>query len=596
MTQASEFTVSDIPKYNQSSTRRWILSHLSRNKFLVLISPVLFLVGWFSYSYVRVLIGEAANLIVESSPIEQLVQISLTILLLLVLDSMVFLSGNLVLETVSQRFTRDARQELYVNLLGKTQTFHNRQRVGDIMARITDDMSLINHMVFPGILLTFEIFMGFAVPMLMLATIRAEILLFPIIFMLLYIVTAVFYFRQLNPVIQNQREAFGVMNASLEETISGIEIVKASAQERYERRKFSKNAGKYAEYFAQQGRVEARYLPMIFYGFALGLTFLHSITLFQQGIIDIGQVIAVMGLMGLLRFPIFMSVFSISFVTAGYAGAKRIVEILQTRAQMNENPNGHQAVVQGEILLDNVSFGYDDEKPILKNISFHIRPGSTIAIVGQTGAGKSTFTELLNRTYDVTSGRILVDGVDIRDWELTSLRSQISKIEQDIFLFSRTLAENIAYGKPNATQAEIEKAAKEAQAHDFILSFQDGYETKVGERGVTLSGGQRQRIALARAFLSDPRILILDDSTSAIDSATEDEIQQAIQRAQEGRTTILITHRLSQIRWADHIVLLDHGEILAQGTHEKLLGTSPHYRRIFARYDMALPPLEAKPA
>jgi ATP-binding cassette subfamily B protein len=182
----------------------------------------------------------------------------------------------------------------------------------------------------------------------------------------------------------------------------------------------------------------------------------------------------------------------------------------------------------------------------------------------------------------------------VREWDLTVLRSQISKIEQDVFLFSRTLAENIAFGAPDMPQERIEQAAREAQAHDFIATFTEGYQTKVGERGVTLSGGQRQRIALARAFLSDPRILILDDSTSAIDSATEDEIQKAIRRAQEGRTTLLITHRLSQIRWASLILVLDHGRIAAAGTHDHLLRTSPHYRRIFARYDIDLPPLEAE--
>src|SRR5690606_39520607 len=182
----------------------------------------------------------------------------------------------------------------------------------------------------------------------------------------------------------------------------------------------------------------------------------------------------------------------------------------------------------------------------------------------------------------------------IRDCKLYSARSQISRIEQYVFLFSRSISENIAFGAPNATQEEIEQAAKEAQAHDFIMSFSEGYETKVGERGVMLSGGQRQRLALARAFLSDPRILILDDSTSAIDSATEDEIQKAIRRAQQGRTTLLITHRLSQIRWADHILVLDGGRIVASGTHDDLLRTSPLYRRIFSRYDTALPPLESE--
>ncbi len=215
-----------------------------------------------------------------------------------------------------------------------------------------------------------------------------------------------------------------------------------------------------------------------------------------------------------------------------------------------------------------------------------------MAIVGQTGSGKTTLTELINRTYDVVRGRILIDGVDVREWNLTALRSQISKIEQDVFLFKRSIAENIAFGTPSAARAQVEDAARAAQAHDFILGFQNGYETEVGSRGVTLSGGQRQRIALARAFLSDPRILILDDSTSAIDSETEDEIQRAIRRAQEGRTTLLITHRLSQIRWADHILVLEDGELIGAGRHDDLLRSCEVYRRIFTRYELALPELE----
>jgi len=214
-----------------------------------------------------------------------------------------------------------------------------------------------------------------------------------------------------------------------------------------------------------------------------------------------------------------------------------------------------------------------------------VKPGQTVALVGQTGSGKSTLAKLLNRTYDIQSGRILVDGIDVRDWNLAALRSQISIIEQEIFLFSRSIADNIRFGKPAATMDEIIDAAKKAQAHDFITEFPDGYETIIGQRGVTLSGGQRQRLAIARAFLTDPQVLTLDDSTSAIDSATEDHIQKAIWTAAKGRTTILITHRLSQIRWANHIVVLRKGRVVAQGTHEDLLQSSGAYRRIFARYE-----------
>jgi ATP-binding cassette, subfamily B, bacterial len=571
---------------------RWIISHVLRYKLFFITTLCLYVTSWFSNTYSRILIGQAAGEIISPTASDGLLKISLGILFILLLDSFSALGGSLSVETIAQRLERDSREELYISLLGKSQTFHDRQRVGDIMARATDDMKQMNAMINPGVLFISETILGLAVPMLWIASIRVELLLVPIIFVLVYIITVRGYSRRLNPVVTNQRESFGTMNAGLEETISGIEVVKASAQEPFERGKFRKNARAYRDYFAQQGHVEATYLPTLLYAFALGFGFLHCMALYQDGRLNIPDIIAVMGLIGAMRFPIFISIFSFSLVQLGVASAERILHIINAEAEMDENSSGYAQPIQGDIVFDNVSFGYEDGV-VLENISFHVKPGETIAIVGQTGSGKSTLTDLINRTYDITGGQILIDGVNVSEWNLTALRSQISKIEQDVFLFSRTLAENIAFGAPDTPQEQIEQAAKEAQAHNFIMSFADGYQTDVGERGVTLSGGQRQRIALARAFLSNPRILILDDSTSAIDSATEDEIQKAIRRAQQGRTTLLITHRLSQIRWADHILLLEGGRLTAAGRHESLLRTSPEYRRIFARYDMALPAVEA---
>jgi ATP-binding cassette subfamily B protein len=281
------------------------------------------------------------------------------------------------------------------------------------------------------------------------------------------------------------------------------------------------------------------------------------------------------------------------------SGARRILDLMSRETKLDQNTAGREGRMEGEIEFRAVSFRYPatartDTKgdgaepaakrgePVLEEVSFHVRPGQTVAIVGQTGAAKTSLVRLVNRTYDVSSGQVLIDGVDVREWNLAALRSQISMIEQDIFLFSRSLQDNIAFGKPGATREQAVTAAKAAQADEFIESFEKGYETPVGERGVTLSGGQRQRIALARAFLVDPRILILDDSTSAIDSATEDRIQQAIAQASRGRTTLIITHRLSQIRWADLILVMRRGRIAAMGTHEELMRTSDAYARIFS--------------
>ncbi|MGD0006094.1 MAG: ABC transporter ATP-binding protein [Anaerolineaceae bacterium] len=537
------------------------------------------------------LLGQAMGEILHPTAEDALLRIALTILVVLVLNSVFQLIGSFTNEGLGKSFAADARQELYAALLGKSQTFHDRQRVGDIMARATDDVNLLSDMIAPGASFIFSVVTGFATPILFIGFVDPRLLLVPVIYAGVYTILVLRYSRTLNPVTRLQRNQFGKTNAGLEETISGIEVVKASAQEGYERGKFRENARLYRDYFVRQGMLEARYLPLLAYGLAVGLLFLHAMILFKQGQVTIPQIVSVMALMNVIRWPTFASIFAWSLMQQGISSCQRILQIIEARTELDENVGGYKATVAGAITFDQVTFHYDNTA-ILCDVSFHIRPGQTIAIVGQTGSGKTALTQLVNRTYDVSQGRVLIDGVDVRQWDLTALRSQISRIEQDIFLFSRTIAENIAFGAPGATQEQIEQAAREAQAHDFILSFKEGYQTVIGERGTTLSGGQRQRIALARAFLSNPRILILDDSTSAIDSATEDEIQKAIQRAQQGRTTLLITHRLSKIRWADYILVLDNGRIAASGTHEELLRRSLLYRRIFARYEVNLPPLE----
>ena len=512
--------------------------------------------------------------------------VSLAVLLTTVWDGIGSLIGSMSMVMLATRVERDSRHELYTSLLGKSQTFHDQQRVGDIMARATDDVRQLNFLIQPGIMFIFDMVLGFAVPIFFIATISLELLLAPALFVITYAIVVRRYIRRLQPVIMQQRMQYGTLNARLEETISGIEIVKVAAQEIEERRKFRRNAKKYRDFFVQQGQIEAAYLPLLMYGIAFGLMFLHTLHMHGRGLLTIPDIIAVTGLMSVLKFPVFVSLFSISLIQLGIAGATRILQLIDQRSDIDENLAGHAAAVDGAIEFEDVTFKFHG-KAVLQDISFRVEPGQTVAIVGQTGSGKSTLTQLVTRTYDVNEGRVLIDGVDVRDWNLDRLRSQMGKIEQDVFLFSRSVAENIAFGAPTASQAEIEAAAKEAQAHDFILTFNDGYESEIGERGVTLSGGQRQRLALARAFLRQPRILILDDSTSAIDSATEDEIQKAMRRAQEGRTTILITHRLSQIRWADRIIVLEKGRVIANGSHDELLISSEHYRRIFARLESA---------
>jgi ATP-binding cassette, subfamily B, bacterial len=594
----SEFTVKGAYQYNQSTPVRWLISHVGRYKYFFMLTMLLYVVSFTAYTAGQYLIGVAVGVVMGGGETAQMVaalgSLGIAVLLLFSLDGFSSLVGVLSVETIAQRLEADTREELYRSLLGKSQTYHNQQRVGDIMARATDDVVQLNGMMNPGVAISLETILGFIVPMIFIAIIRVELLLVPIIFLFSYIVAVIAYVRRIDPVINRQREQFGKMNAALEEVISGIEVVKASAQEVNEEKRFRTNARLYRDFFVRQGYIEGGYLPLLLFAVCLGAGFFHALAMYQSGRLSIPEIVSFMGVLGVFRWPTFASIFTISLVRSGIAGAKRILEIIQAETELDENAGGHKASIQGQISFEGVSFNYGD-KAVLSNIALNIAPGKTVAIVGQTGSGKTTLTNLINRTYDAASGQVLVDGVDVKQWDMASLRSQIARIEQDVFLFSRSIAENIAFGVPDATQDQIEQAAREAQAHEFITSFKDGYKTMVGDRGVTLSGGQRQRIALARAFLSNPRILVLDDSTSAIDSATEDEIQKAIRRAGKGRTTLLITHRMSQIRWADQIVVMDAGEIVASGTHEELLRKSTHYRRIFARYDAVLPPLEASP-
>jgi ATP-binding cassette subfamily B protein len=615
---AREFTVAGEYVYDRRSPVRWILSHILRYPWLPAFTLIGNICSSLLYNGGSLLIGLAFDTV--TSPGARTAELLGLALLVLAARCGVGLFGIVQISAVqvlAERLERDAREELYISLLGKSQTFHNRQHVGDVMARATNDVQQLNLMISPGVMLIVDAAMFTIVPLIGIATLRIDLLAIPLLFLFCFVFALRGYSRALDPVSGALRAQFGLINSRLAEAISGIEVVKGYAQEREEQRRFSENARGYRDLFVQEGRIKARYLPLLLYGIMFGLGFGHALLLFLNGALTIGQVVAFMGLLGVLRFPTFISLFSFSLVQLGIAGAERILALINDETELDENAAGAARPIAGEIVFDHVGFGYvqgswdlglgasdsaisasPSHTPqasgptphapslVLKNISFTAKPGETVAIVGQTGSGKTTLTKLVNRIYDATAGRVLIDGVDVREWSMDSLRSQISTIEQDIFLFSRTLAENIAFGAPDtATREQIEEAARAAQAHDFIMGFPEGYDTVVGERGVTLSGGQRQRIAIARAFLTDPRILVLDDSTSAIDSATEDEIQRAMRRIMRGRTTLLITHRISQIRWADRILVLRRGELVAQGSHDELMAGSEAYRRIFARYE-----------
>lgn len=581
----TEFAVDTSIYSDRRTPLRWVISHVLRHKIFLLLIFIGAFVNAALASLVPILIGIAFDAALASPPdVAGIAQAALGILVSQLARAVVHIGRNFSSEVIGQRLERDTRHELYVSLLGKSMTFHGLQPVGDTMARATNDVREVNRMMNPGVNLVVGSANFLLMPLLLAPRYDPALLLAPVFFLVTYVLALARYLKVLNPVTDRVRLAFGDMNSRLAEAIDGIETVKGAAQEDQEIELFRLNAREYRDAMVQQGRIEARFLPLLLLGVTHAIGFTHAFLLYRAGAIEVGDIIGYMGLLALFGFPTFVSLMAYSQVSVGMAGARRILKLINRETELDENAGGFQATIKGHVRFEDVSFGYLDSSPVLENISFEVQPGETIAIVGQTGSGKSTITKLINRTYDVTRGCVTVDGVDVREWDLAALRRQISIIEQDVFLFSRTVAENIAFGNPYATQEQIVAAAKAAQAHEFIETFKDGYRTVIGERGTTLSGGQRQRLAIARAFLTEPRILILDDSTSAVDSATEDQIQQAIARAAERQTTILITHRLSQIRWADKVVLVRKGRLIAVGDHDTLMREHESYRRIFEQY------------
>ena len=578
----AEYTIPPQYKTDRRSPVRWVISHALHEWWILLLALVGALGNAGLMAVASVQIGNAFNVVsAEVFDPRALLRIFWIIIACGVGRGVLQFSRNFGFEFCAQRIERNVRRELYASLLSKSMTFHNLQPVGDTMARATNDVREVNFLFSPGLNMVVGSLAFLIFPLLAAPRYNIALTLVPGVFIVLYFIVLRIYMRGLAPVTEEVRESFGALNIRLAESLDGIETVKGSAQESGEIALFDHNINRYRDAAIAQGRKESKFLPLLLYGVALAAGLLHALLLFQRGVIDIGGVVGYFSLLLMLDFPTFSSLWAYSRISLGLAGGKRILELMNRENNLDQNLAGHVLALRGDVEFRNVTFRYEGGQPVLENVSFKVQPGQTVAIVGQTGSGKTSLVRLINRTYDVSAGQVLVDGVDVREWNLANLRRNISIIEQDIFLFSRSIADNIAFGKPGATREEIITAAKAAQAHEFINSFSEGYDTVIGERGVTLSGGQRQRLALARAFLTDPRILMLDDSTSAIDSATEDHIQRAIYAAARGRTTFIITHRLSQIRWADLILVIRNGQLAASGTHEDLLRTSEAYRRIF---------------
>src|SRR4051794_40429413 len=490
---------------------------------------------------------------------------------------------RLVAGRVSLAIEYDLRNLIYGHLQKLELGFFASQQTGQLMSRATVDLSSVRFFLGYGLVFIMQsgltILLG-AIAMLVLSPGLGALALIPVPFVVL---VAARYGRRSRPALQEVQQRIAEVTADVEENISGVRVVKAFAAEPRQLERFRGNVARVFSQSMLATRLRAFYNPFLAFLPNLGL----AVVLLVGGrevinkSLSLGEFTAFYTYVLMMIGPMRMLGVALGLAQRATASGARLLEILDTEPRIaspqdaSELPDG-----SGRVELRDVTFAYGDGAPSLRDVSLVVEPGSTVALVGATGSGKTTLVQLLPRLYDPQRGSVLIDGADVRELDLVSLRSQIAIVDDDPFLFSDTVAGNIAYGRPDATREEIELAGERAQAAEFIAELLDGYDTPVGERGLTLSGGQRQRIAIARAFLADPRILVLDDATSSVDATTEREIKAALREVMEGRTTFVIAHRLSTIALADDIVVLEHGEIAARGTHEELLEESELYAEI----------------
>ncbi|HMO58542.1 MAG TPA: ABC transporter ATP-binding protein [Roseiflexaceae bacterium] len=497
-------------------------------------------------------------------------------------------------EKASQSVAYDLRNELFAKIQGLSFSYHDRAQTGQLMTRITSDVEQLRTFIGMGLLQLVSALALLGGSIVALVLMNWQLALVTLLTIPAIGVVLVFFMRVIRPLFGQIQARIGALNSVLQENLAGVRVVQAFAREPYEAQRYRTLNEQLLDVNLTAMRGMSAAFPLIFLISNLGTLLVIWIGGYQVlgGGLTVGGLVAFNTYLSLLIMPLMMLGMIAAQLTRAGVSAERIFEILDTHNDVADRPGAQPLPpISGRVVFDHVSFGYGvrsvsegqqpaQENLILKQISFVAEPGMTVAIMGETGSGKSTIINLIPRFYDVVGGRVTIDGYDVRDVTVESLRSQIGIVLQDTTLFSGSIRDNIAYGRPSAGDDEVLAAAHAAQAHAFISGFADGYNTLIGERGVTLSGGQRQRIAIARALLRDPRILILDDSTSAVDAETEYQIQQALETLMRGRTSFVIAQRISTVRAADLILLLDGGRIAALGMHDDLLRDSPLYGEI----------------
>ena len=574
--------------------------YILKNIHWFALSTVITIVTTFINIYIPTLSGQAIKDILGIGDFEMLKGLVIQILVLtggLCLFSLIRSSAY---GFFTQKVVFDVRNDVFKSIQRQSFGFFDKMKTGQLMSRATTDVERIRGFVGFQLRMLFEslFLLGAVIMSMIIINWDLSLLAFSTVPVLFFV--NIWFGKKIRPVMHTAREHFGALTSVLWENMTGIRVVRSFAREDYEKQKFQKPNTDYFSMMLKSVKLQSVFQPIqgLFFG-------LVTIAIFWLGGIQIignrftiDQLFVFSIYISMLIRPIGMLGMIISSYQTMAAAAERVFEIIDAVPEVRDKPDATiLPAIKGQVIFEDVSFGYDKDKPILKNIVIEAKPGETIALLGPTGSGKSTIIRLLPRFYDVTSGRILIDGFDIRDVKTESLRKQMGIVSQETFLFNMTVKQNIAYGMPNATMEDIERVAKIAKAHEFITQLPNGYDTIIGERGVTLSGGQQQRVAIARALLMNPRILILDDSTSSVDVDTEFEIQQALSALLKNRTTFVVTQRLSTIRNADKIVVLDDGQILEEGDHESLMAKKGAYYKIYETlYEAQKEALEPKTA
>ena len=562
---------------------RWFLSFLKKYRVRMIVGLILVFITSLFVLINPQISGMIVDEVIEGQHYEKLGILLLIMIGVTLVRSLLRFTFLMCFESSSQGLVYDMREEAYRKLMKEDFNFFNKNRTGDLMSRQTGDMDAVRHMVSHVIYFSFENILVFLMALVMIFSVNVKMALCMLIVLPFTLAVTLSQRRHIKPAFDRVRDCFSSLNAFAQETIAGNRVVKAFAKEDYELEKFDRENDGYRDAQLNAASIWMKYIPM-FEILSQCLTIILMIMggfMVIDGEMTIGNMVTVNGYLWMLNSPLRKAGSIINDLQRFLTEIEKIYKVYTTEPDIKQPEHVvEKRKLKGSVTFDHVNY-YTNDDTVLKDISFHVEPGQTVGIIGATGSGKSSLVNLICRFYDVNQGRVLVDDIDVRNLNLQTLRGNIGIAMQDVFLFSDTIEGNIAYGNPDCTFEQVQAAAKIANADEFIREMPEGYDTIIGERGVGLSGGQKQRISLARAILKDPSIIILDDTTSAIDMETESMIQNELKKISDERTVFIIAHRISSIIHADQILVLDNGRIVERGTHEQLLAKKGYYSTVF---------------